>query len=224
MPRPEKVNPGSFKVKTIIYNDGDFSVALGFWDGVKIPRLAMRWNGDDYGDQGYPKSHNHPMWFLIPDALKLPFIGALLPTPYYLFSNAHGPIDGAQSCLLALLRSNLASLGVRKKEQIVGVFLTAEIWEPTRGQSKTVVVAINAPDGPISQDDFEAALKDLLDKLDRHENIENMIFIGGGDLILPDWFYEECRRRGIKIQIITHEESIDEVLNRLELVCYPTHE
>jgi hypothetical protein len=225
MPRPEKVNPGNFKVKTVIYNDGDFSVALGFWDGEKDPRLAMRWNGDDCGDQGYPKSHNHPMWFLIPDSLKLPFIGSLLPTQYYLYSNVQGLLDvTAQSSLLALLRSNLASLGSRKNKQIMGVLLTAEIWDTQKGHSKAAVVSINAPSASVSQDDFEAALKDLLDKLDRHENIESIIFIGGGELILPDWFYEECRRRGIKIHILTHEESINDVLDRLGLESRSMHD
>ena len=72
--RPELVNPGNFAVEKIIYDDGDFSVAIGVWQDDQTRRFAMRWNGNDNDgeDKGYPKVFMHPMWFQLPtDITKL---------------------------------------------------------------------------------------------------------------------------------------------------------
>lgn len=80
MPAPSAVNPANFKVLQVIFNQPDFSIAWGLWQG-EHPRLAMRWNGDDTGDAGYPKTFGHPVWFLIPKELRVPFLRTLLGHP-----------------------------------------------------------------------------------------------------------------------------------------------
>ncbi|CAM3484703.1 hypothetical protein FLLO111716_13635 [Flavobacterium longum] len=63
--RPERVKPYKFHKHTIIYDDGDFAVAYGIWEG-RDERLAMRWNG--YGDDiGYPSQGGNPLWFQLPN-------------------------------------------------------------------------------------------------------------------------------------------------------------
>ena len=63
--KPENVRPGKFKVHTIIYNKGAFAVAYGKWENSEI-RLAMRWNGDNDDEIGYPSQGGNPLWFQIP--------------------------------------------------------------------------------------------------------------------------------------------------------------
>lgn len=63
---PKNVKPAKFHVHTIIYDNGDFSVAYGKWENSDA-RLAMRWNG--YGDDmvGYPSQGGNPLWFQLPN-------------------------------------------------------------------------------------------------------------------------------------------------------------
>lgn len=63
---PERVKPEKFKVHTIIYNNGDFSVAYGKWENREI-RLAMRWNGGSEEGLGYPNQGGNPLWFQLPN-------------------------------------------------------------------------------------------------------------------------------------------------------------
>lgn len=77
MPKPTEVNPNNFKVKSVLFDNGAFSVVLGNWrDSDNV--LAMRWNGDDEDDAGYPKTFGNPMWFIIHDELKQPIIQSLM--------------------------------------------------------------------------------------------------------------------------------------------------
>jgi hypothetical protein len=63
---PHKVRPAKFNVFTVIYDDGEFSVAYGKWENDE-PRLAMRWNGDTDNDIGYPSQGGNPLWFQLPN-------------------------------------------------------------------------------------------------------------------------------------------------------------
>ena len=76
MPNPKDVNPNNYKVKSILYDDNSFSIAIGTWK-TQQNILAMRWNGDDK-DMGYPKTFGHPMWFIVTDKLKQPIIQMLM--------------------------------------------------------------------------------------------------------------------------------------------------
>lgn len=79
MPEPTQVNHGRFPVDHVLYDDATFSVAWGTWDdGDKC--LGMRWNGEG-DDAGYPKLFQHPVWFIIPTNLSIPFTQSLLGQP-----------------------------------------------------------------------------------------------------------------------------------------------
>ena len=63
-----------FTEKEIIYDDGDFSVSIGVYEG-KDPCLAMRWNGQN-GGNGFPTSFGKPTWFVV----HKPFVKAIVET------------------------------------------------------------------------------------------------------------------------------------------------
>jgi hypothetical protein len=63
---PEDANPKNFKVEKIIYNEDGFSVAIGVWQEDETRRFAMRWNGSNIEDKGYPSVFVNPMWFQLP--------------------------------------------------------------------------------------------------------------------------------------------------------------
>lgn len=63
--QPENVKPYKFHVHTVIYNNGDFSVAYGKWENSEV-RLAMRWNGQSDDEIGYPSQGGNPLWFQLP--------------------------------------------------------------------------------------------------------------------------------------------------------------
>ena len=75
--KPENVNPKNFKVENIVYNNDYFSIAYGIWEGGN-KHLVMRWNGESDEDPGYPKLFNNPVWFLIPEELKIPILTSLI--------------------------------------------------------------------------------------------------------------------------------------------------
>jgi hypothetical protein len=78
--RPEDVTPGNFDQERIIFNNGDFSIAIGTWTDDETRRFAMRWNGDNDITQpslGYPNIFGKPMWFQLPVEIG-PIIRALI--------------------------------------------------------------------------------------------------------------------------------------------------
>ena len=77
MPRPEDVNPQNFAREAILFDDGDFSVAVGIWQGDSSRRVAIRWNGIDE-DHGYPSQGRYPLWFQLPEELGITFIALLV--------------------------------------------------------------------------------------------------------------------------------------------------
>ena len=77
MPKPETVNPNNYKVDVVLFDNDEFSIALGTWEKNKNT-LAMRWNGDNEKDKGYPKTFGHPMWFIIHNDLKQSIVKSLM--------------------------------------------------------------------------------------------------------------------------------------------------
>jgi hypothetical protein len=77
MPKPIEVNPRNYKVKSVLFDNGEFSIVIGTWE-KKENVLAMRWNGNDNEDKGYPKTFGNPMWFIIHGDLKQPIIQSLM--------------------------------------------------------------------------------------------------------------------------------------------------
>lgn len=78
MPAATQVHHSKFPVDHVLYDNGEFAVAWGTYDGG--PRcLGMRWNGGP-SDPGYPKLFQHPVWFVLPWQLSVPLVKALLGT------------------------------------------------------------------------------------------------------------------------------------------------
>ena len=63
--KPEDVKPANFKYDRIIYNDDEFSIAIGIWKDDNSRRFAMRWNIGNT-NAGYPNYAGNPMWFQLP--------------------------------------------------------------------------------------------------------------------------------------------------------------
>lgn len=79
--KPENVNPKNFKVLNVLYDDSEFSLAYGLWDG-RHKVIAMRWNGEGDDDAGYPKTFGNPMWFIVSDDIKIPILKSLINEKY----------------------------------------------------------------------------------------------------------------------------------------------
>ena len=76
--KPEEVNTSNFELREVLYNNGEFSIAYGKYDGGKEPVIAMRWNGKGAG-VGYQKSASgEPRWMVVHDELKIPFLKSIL--------------------------------------------------------------------------------------------------------------------------------------------------
>jgi|WetSurMetagenome_2_1015567.scaffolds.fasta_scaffold02563_9 hypothetical protein len=73
--KAKDVNPSNFIVEHIVFENEDFSVVIGLWEG-ESRCMAMRWNGEN-NDPGYPKLFNNPVWFIVEKSLALPFLNSL---------------------------------------------------------------------------------------------------------------------------------------------------
>jgi hypothetical protein len=74
--KPREVNPRNFKIKYILLENSDFSIAYGDWNQSEFC-LAMRWNGEE-NNAGYPKTFGHPVWFIIPKSMTFVLAKSLL--------------------------------------------------------------------------------------------------------------------------------------------------
>lgn len=83
--KPEEVNPSNFKLREVLYNNGEFSIAYGIYDGGKEPVIAMRWNGKNEKSLGFPymgdRKTGTPVWFVIPDMLKITILRSIIGLP-----------------------------------------------------------------------------------------------------------------------------------------------
>ena len=75
--KPELVKPGNFELVEIVYDNGEFSIAYGRFYGGEMC-IAVRWNGEDDADAGYPKTFGNPMWFIIDNRLKTLLLKSLI--------------------------------------------------------------------------------------------------------------------------------------------------
>ena len=82
MINPNQVNHAKFPISSILYNDAEFSIVWGSWQG-NPKTLGMRWN-DSPGPNGFPTSREtfRPVWFVIPNHLALPLATSLLGSPH----------------------------------------------------------------------------------------------------------------------------------------------
>ena len=67
----------SYPIK-VLYDDGEYSVIWGKYDGVKF--LGTRWNGDEIqeDDKGYPRQGKYPTWYVEPDFIATAILQKLL--------------------------------------------------------------------------------------------------------------------------------------------------
>ena len=77
---PEKIRPSKWTDIVSLYDDGDFAVITGHYDGGISPAYGVRWNGDpgNPDDKGYPTTFAHPGWFVLPSFLAEPMLHTLL--------------------------------------------------------------------------------------------------------------------------------------------------
>ena len=55
---------GKFKVHDIVYNNGEFALARGYWEGGPKLSLACRWHEKE--GIGYPQTFGKAQWMLLP--------------------------------------------------------------------------------------------------------------------------------------------------------------
>lgn len=69
----------------------------------------------------------------------------------------------------------------------------------------------------MSQEEFENSLRDLLEWLSVLR-IKKIVFQAGSNLVLPDWFLQQCRQLGIQVEVRSSNPALSRVLNALDEV------
>ena len=75
MPRAEDVKPGKWTNLTVLFDNGEYSIVSGEYEGNSA--LGERWNGGD-GELGFPNQGGNPLWHVVPDFLVVPLLHGLL--------------------------------------------------------------------------------------------------------------------------------------------------
>jgi hypothetical protein len=78
--KPTAVKHSKFKLIDVVYDDGEYTVAWGTWEGTQ-KRLAERWNGED-SDPGWPRQGKYPTWMIVTDDLTTSRLKSLLGLPH----------------------------------------------------------------------------------------------------------------------------------------------
>jgi len=79
--KPTDVQHARFPVDKVLYDDEEFSIVWGAWDG-DCNGLGMRWNRKP-AEPGFPlASGGRPVWLVIPLHLSAPFLTALIGKPH----------------------------------------------------------------------------------------------------------------------------------------------
>ena len=70
MPPAEKVNPQKWSDLTVLFDNGEYSIVSGKYEGRHT--LGMRWNGSEDPDEdvGFPNQGGNPTWHVVPDLLE----------------------------------------------------------------------------------------------------------------------------------------------------------
>jgi hypothetical protein len=80
MPAPHNVSHSKFTNQCILYNNGDFSVAIGTYTEANSTEeaIGMRWNGSPRAPAGYPHVVGNSVWFIVTPELARPILDALV--------------------------------------------------------------------------------------------------------------------------------------------------
>jgi len=71
---PQKWTWDEHRQFLILFDDGEYSVIWGKYEGVKA--LGTRWNGET--DIGYPNQGAYPTWYVEPDFIAIAILQRLL--------------------------------------------------------------------------------------------------------------------------------------------------
>jgi len=75
--KPTEVKHGKFKLIDVLYDDKEYTIAWGTWEGTQKV-LAERWNGVDDSDPGWPRQGKYPIWMKVTDDLTTSRLKSLL--------------------------------------------------------------------------------------------------------------------------------------------------
>jgi len=75
MPSGNEVRPRRWSDTTVLFDNGQYSVITGKYDGNWA--LGERWNGQGNG-VGFPSQGGNPLWHVVPGFLALPVLHGLL--------------------------------------------------------------------------------------------------------------------------------------------------
>lgn len=73
--RAINVTPEKWRDIKIIYDDGEYSVIWGKYEGKDA--LGARWNGEDNAAVGYPNQGGNPTWYVEPDFISIAILQKL---------------------------------------------------------------------------------------------------------------------------------------------------
>ncbi len=91
MPKAENVNPGKWSSITVLFDNSEYSVISGQYEGVWT--IGERWNGENE-ELGFPSNHGYPQWHVVPPFLQIfVLMGALTEIKR---SNYEGSLKHAQ--------------------------------------------------------------------------------------------------------------------------------
>ena len=68
MTNPYEVRPANFPDPQVIYHGTYSSIAFGIWEGEEEV-LAVRYDGENEQDVGFPSAFGNPVWFILPHYL-----------------------------------------------------------------------------------------------------------------------------------------------------------
>lgn len=79
--KPQLVSGTTTDVR-VIYDGGenDFSVAIVKWKGREM--FAMRWNGDEQKQFGFPVMGKTPLWFVLPEDIAKDGVSSVISKVY----------------------------------------------------------------------------------------------------------------------------------------------
>ncbi|MHA1942227.1 MAG: hypothetical protein ACW97P_10975 [Candidatus Hodarchaeales archaeon] len=75
MVRAREVNPNKWQNMVILFENDDYSVISGEYEGTHS--LGERWNGQG-DDIGFPSQGGNPLWHVVPPLLALPVLHGIL--------------------------------------------------------------------------------------------------------------------------------------------------
>ena len=75
MPSGDTVRPGRWSDMKVLFDNGEYSVISGRYDGQL--NLGERWNGEG-GEAGFPSQGGNPLWHVVPGFLAIPILHGLL--------------------------------------------------------------------------------------------------------------------------------------------------